>query len=180
MEARDAGRISILFQTNTKAIEPGWITVETPDGESRLPCDRIIARMGSAPPRKFVESIGVKFTSDAKTAYPQLTPTFETSVPGIYVIGALAGYPLIKHCMNQGYDVVEYISGNTTLLPADEPILERNSPAFQVGGQFPSGSNYCATRLRFYAASRFYKCANFCSTAKSEPMARRRKYFGKT
>jgi cGMP-dependent protein kinase 2 len=40
------------------------------------------------------------------------------------VIGALAGYPLIKHCMNQGYDVVEFINGNTTLKPADEPILE--------------------------------------------------------
>ncbi len=39
------------------------------------------------------------------------------------MIGALAGYPLIKHCMNQGYDVVEFISGNTELKPADEPIL---------------------------------------------------------
>jgi CRP-like cAMP-binding protein len=40
------------------------------------------------------------------------------------VIGALAGYPLIKHCMNQGYDVVEFINGNTDLKPADQPILE--------------------------------------------------------
>ena len=40
------------------------------------------------------------------------------------MIGALAGYPLIKHCMNQGYDVVEYICGATDLKPADEPILE--------------------------------------------------------
>jgi CRP-like cAMP-binding protein/ferredoxin-like protein FixX len=36
----------------------------------------------------------------------------------------LAGYPLIKHCMNQGYDVVEFIAGNAELKPADEPILE--------------------------------------------------------
>ncbi|MEY2883053.1 MAG: hypothetical protein RL490_777, partial [Pseudomonadota bacterium] len=27
------------------------------------------------------------------------------------------------HCMNQGHDVVEFINGNTALLPADEPIL---------------------------------------------------------
>src|SRR5690606_10296514 len=32
--------------------------------------------------------------------------------------------PLIKHCMNQGYDVVEFIAGNHDLKPADEPILE--------------------------------------------------------
>ncbi|TNE32810.1 MAG: cyclic nucleotide-binding domain-containing protein, partial [Alphaproteobacteria bacterium] len=48
---------------------------------------------------------------------------FESTTPGIFVIGALAGYPLIKHCMNQGYDVIEFINGNTELKPADEPIL---------------------------------------------------------
>jgi CRP-like cAMP-binding protein/Fe-S-cluster-containing hydrogenase component 2/thioredoxin reductase len=122
--AQDAGRISILSQASPAKVEPGWITIETPDGEARLPCNRVIARMGSAAPRKFVESAGIRFTSEAREAYPQLTPTFETTTPGIYVIGALAGYPLIKHCMNQGYDVVEYIAGNTSLKPADEPILE--------------------------------------------------------
>ena len=45
-------------------------------------------------------------------------------MPGLYIIGALAGYPLIKHCMNQGYDVVENINGNTDLKPADEPLLQ--------------------------------------------------------
>ncbi len=125
MEARDAGRISILTGTSPTKIEKGFITVETPDGSARLPCDRVIARMGSQPPRKFVESMGLKFTSDSPAAFPQLSGSFEGTVPGIYVIGALAGYPLIKHCMNQGYDVIEYISGNMRLKPADEPILEQ-------------------------------------------------------
>jgi cGMP-dependent protein kinase 2 len=122
--ARDTGRLSILSQASPARIEAGWICVETPDGEARLPCDRVIARMGSAAPRKFVESAGIRFTSEAREAFPHLTPTFETTTRGIYVIGALAGYPLIKHCMNQGYDVVEYIAGNASLKPADEPILE--------------------------------------------------------
>jgi cGMP-dependent protein kinase 2 len=122
--ARDAGRMTIMSETNTTLVEPGWITVETPQGSSRHRCDRIIARMGSAPPRGFVEAAGVAFTSEARNAFPQLTATFEGTTPGIYVIGALAGYPLIKHCMNQGHDVVEYINGATDLKPADEPILE--------------------------------------------------------
>ena len=71
-----------------------------------------------------MESIGLEFTSAAREAFPKLSPTFESTVPGIYVIGALAGYPLIKHCINQGYDVVEYIGGAVDLKPADEPILE--------------------------------------------------------
>jgi cGMP-dependent protein kinase 2 len=143
MEAQKAGRISILSEASPSKIEEGWITIETPEGESRLPCHRVIARMGSAAPRGFVESVGatpdpgdlddkgrpklkggIQFSSEARDAFPKLTPQFETTVPGVYAIGALAGYPLIKHCMNQGYDVVEFIAGNTDLKPADEPLLE--------------------------------------------------------
>ena len=124
LEARDLGRIIIRPETTPSSVETGWITFDTRDGEVRVRCDRIIARMGSAPPRKFIEACGIEFTSPDRVAYPILTPTFETTKQGIFVIGALAGYPLIKHCMNQGYDVVEFINGNTTLKPADEPILE--------------------------------------------------------
>ena len=124
-QARDAGRIAILTETSPSKIEPGFMTLDTRDGEARIACDRVIARMGSAAPRKFVESCGIEFTSEDREAFPKLSPTFETTNPGIFVIGALAGYPLIKHCMNQGYDVVEFIAGNTDLKPADEPILEK-------------------------------------------------------
>lgn len=122
---RDAGGLSVMTDTTPQKAEPGYLTLDTRDGETRIRCDRIIARMGSAAPRKFIESCGIEFTSEDREAFPKLTATFEsTTAPGIYIIGALAGYPLIKHCMNQGYDVVEIINGNTTLKPADEPILE--------------------------------------------------------
>ncbi|WP_380878226.1 hypothetical protein ACFB49_16120 [Sphingomonas sp. DBB INV C78] len=122
---RDEGRLSVMTDTSPQKVEPGYLTLDTRDGETRIRCDRIIARMGSAAPRKFIESCGIEFTSEDREAFPKLTSTFESSTaPGIYIIGALAGYPLIKHCMNQGYDVVEIINGNTTLKPADEPILE--------------------------------------------------------
>lgn len=124
LAARDAGRINVMLETTPQKVEPGWITYDTRDGEVRIRCDRIIARMGSAPPRAFVEAWGIEFTSADRVSYPRLSPTFETTNPGIFVIGALAGYPLIKHCMNQGHDVVEFINGNVALKPADEPILE--------------------------------------------------------
>lgn len=119
-----AGRLTIRYETETKAVEPGWITLSTRDGEEKIRCDRIIARIGSAPPRAFVEGCGIAFASADRLAFPTLSPQFESTAPGIFVIGALAGYPLIKHCMNQGYDVIEFINGNTTLKPADEPLLE--------------------------------------------------------
>jgi Fe-S-cluster-containing hydrogenase component 2/CRP-like cAMP-binding protein/thioredoxin reductase len=119
-----AGKLTIRYETETKSVEPGWITLSTRDGEERIRCDRIIARIGSAPPRAFVEGCGIEFASADRLAFPTLSPQFESTAPGIFVIGALAGYPLIKHCMNQGYDVVEFINGNTGLKPADEPLLE--------------------------------------------------------
>ncbi|WP_324261499.1 cyclic nucleotide-binding domain-containing protein [Altererythrobacter sp. H2] len=138
MEAE--GRMTVLVETTAQAINKGEIIFDTRDGEVLAPCDRVIARMGSAPPRAFVEGIcarfedkdgrksiapgtGVQFTSPDRVAYPVLSPTFESTVPGVHVIGALAGYPLIKHCMNQGFDVIEFLNGNRDLKPADEPIL---------------------------------------------------------
>jgi cGMP-dependent protein kinase 2 len=122
--ARDNGRIALMMETTPAKVEPGWLTLDTRDGQQRIRCDRIIARMGSAPPRAFVEQCGIQFSSPDREAFPRISPQFESDVPGIYVIGALAGYPLIKHCMNQGHDVVEFINGNVTLKPADEPILQ--------------------------------------------------------
>ncbi|WP_407876365.1 cyclic nucleotide-binding domain-containing protein [Qipengyuania nanhaisediminis] len=122
-EAERDGRISVRRETSPKEVRDGEMVLETRDGEETIRCDRIIARTGSQPPRGFVEAMGIAFTSEERGAFPKLSPAFETTVPGIHVIGALAGYPLIKHCMNQGYDVIEFLNGNTDLKPADEPIL---------------------------------------------------------
>lgn len=122
-EAEQNGRISIRRETSPSEVKDGELVLETRDGQETIPCGRIIARTGSQAPRKFVEGCGIDFTSDDRAAFPQLTPSFETTQSGIHVIGALAGYPLIKHCMNQGYDVIEFLNGNNDLKPADEPIL---------------------------------------------------------
>lgn len=99
------------------------LVLKTPDGEQRIPCDRIIARLGGVPPREFVEKCGLKFSSKAADASPELSGKYESSVAGLYVVGSLAGYPLIKQAMNQGYDVVEYILGHN-IKPADYPLLQ--------------------------------------------------------
>jgi len=122
-EAEQDGRISVRRETSPAEVKYGELVLETRDGQESIKCDRIIARTSSQPPRGFVEAMGIAFTSEERSAFPKLSPAFETSVPGIHVIGALAGYPLIKHCMNQGYDVIEFLNGNMELKPADEPIL---------------------------------------------------------
>jgi CRP-like cAMP-binding protein/thioredoxin reductase len=105
------------------------LKLNSKEGVVEVPCDRIIARLGATPQREFVESCGVQFPSKDPAAIPQVSPTYESNVPGLYIIGALAGYPLIKQAMNQGYEVVEFIQGRP-VEPADEPILREKFKAF--------------------------------------------------
>lgn len=115
----DEGRVECFYKSNPARIEtsdggerPYVLVLTTESGEAEVPCNRIIARLGAVPQRNFVESFGVEFTSDNPAALPALSEKLESSVPGLYVVGALAGNPLIKHAMNQGYEVVEHILGN--------------------------------------------------------------------
>ncbi len=151
MEAGENGAISIRTETQPKLVEEGWLTLETPTGDEKIECDLIVARLGSVAPRAFVESMGIEFTGSDREAFPKLSPTFETTVPGIYVIGALAGYPLIKHCMNQGYDVVEFINGNTALTPADEKDLAAIFAALPERKSVSAWLDFLRARVRIFA-----------------------------
>jgi thioredoxin reductase (NADPH) len=41
---------------------------------------------------------------------PQLTPDYETTIPGLFIIGELGGLALIKNAVNQGRDCVDTIA----------------------------------------------------------------------
>ncbi len=128
------GDLDCYYDANPVSVTPGEITLSVPDGEVAVHCDRVIARLGAIPPRRFVESCGISFSSDDPAALPELSPTYESNVPGLHIIGALGGYPLIKQAMNQGYEVVEFIVGNE-IKPADEPLLEEKfGPLLSRGG----------------------------------------------
>jgi CRP-like cAMP-binding protein/thioredoxin reductase/Fe-S-cluster-containing hydrogenase component 2 len=140
------GDIQHLANCEPKAVEPGYLVLDTADGAGiRLKCDRLIARIGALPPRRFVESCGVVFPNDSPTAYPAVSETYESQIPGLYIVGALAGYPLIKHCLNQGYEVIEYIQGNP-IPPADEPLIQEKLD--HVGVNMKVGELVAAVRER--------------------------------
>lgn len=144
------GDILAFSNAEPKQIEPGYLVLQTREGEARIKCDRIIARIGALPPRKFVESCGVAFPSDSPTAYPPVSETYESQVPGLYIVGALAGYPLIKHCLNQGYEAVEYILGNN-IEPADAPLIKAKLEQAQVAMTVPELVATVRDRLPLFA-----------------------------
>jgi Fe-S-cluster-containing hydrogenase component 2/thioredoxin reductase len=100
----------------------GTVTLNTARGDETLTCNRIVARLGSIPPRQFVERCGIQLPNSDPEAIPELDSQYQCNVDGLYIIGALAGYPLIKQGMNQGFDVIEYIKGKS-VKPVDHPLL---------------------------------------------------------
>ena len=120
--AIEAGRVECAFNSAPQRIEPGKITLKSKEGVVEYPCDRVIARLGADPPRRLLEACGIVFAKDSRSDFPDVSETYETAVPGIYAIGAIAGYPLIKQCMNQGYEVIQTIAGQP-VEPADEGLL---------------------------------------------------------
>jgi len=125
-KAIEDGKLTCLFNTKPVAAEntPAGkrLRVATAEGETELAVDRVIARLGATPPRAFVEATGVQFPNKDPNSVPAVSPQYESNVPGLYIIGALAGFPLIKQAMNQGYEVVEFIEGRA-VEPADAPLL---------------------------------------------------------
>jgi CRP-like cAMP-binding protein/thioredoxin reductase/Fe-S-cluster-containing hydrogenase component 2 len=136
-------RIETRVSTRVERVEeqaggdfPLVVQAQTPQGLEAIECHRVIARLGANPPRQLLERFGVKFPNSDQTAVPQLSEQYESNVPGMYIIGALAGYPLIKQAMNQGYEVIEYILDNP-IEPADEALLKEK---FAQVPQVPSVS----------------------------------------
>lgn len=121
--AISSGALRCFFNATVARIEPEHLAVNTPDGEVEVPCTRVIARLGCVPPRKFIEGMGIQFPSPEPSAVPVVNERYESNVPGLYILGALIGYPLIKQAINQGFEVIEHICGRP-VQPADQPLLE--------------------------------------------------------
>jgi Fe-S-cluster-containing dehydrogenase component/thioredoxin reductase len=127
-----SGEIAYLTNASADRFESDGAVFRTKEGaEVKVPCDLVIGRLGATPPRDFLEAIGIAFPSADKEAIPDVSDKYESNVPGIYMVGALVGYPLIKNCMNQGFEVVEHILG-ADVKPADEPVLAEKFR--EVGG----------------------------------------------
>lgn len=158
MSAVTKGRIETRVSTWTERIDscteaefPLVFVAHTSQGLEHIKCHRIIARLGATPPRQLVESFGVHFPSSDLAAVPQLSEQYESNVPGLYIVGILAGYPLIKQAMNHGYEVIEYIQGNQ-VEPADEALLKEKFSGVPCIGSVSEGIELIRRTLPLFAS----------------------------
>ncbi|HBF96917.1 MAG TPA: hypothetical protein DDW95_00070, partial [Alphaproteobacteria bacterium] len=61
--AIEKGELECLYSASPVLVEDDGIILKTPQGETKVACNRVIARLGAIPPRKFVESCGIEFPS---------------------------------------------------------------------------------------------------------------------
>ena len=130
LKAIEDGSIECYYNAGPERVDAlsvgrkkGRMILNTAKGKAQILVDRVIARLGATAPRGFVEGCGVVFPNKDPAAVPAISAQYESNVKGLYIVGALGGYPLIKQAMNQGYEVVEYILGNK-VEPADAPLLK--------------------------------------------------------
>jgi CRP-like cAMP-binding protein/thioredoxin reductase/Fe-S-cluster-containing hydrogenase component 2 len=122
-----SGELSIYFNTVVKEVTTKFISLNVRGELTRIPANLTILKLGADAPRSFFESMGVRYDSHERDARPILSPAHETSVPGLFLIGAASGRDLIKLGMNQGYEVVEHLLGHE-VVPADEDVLKARLP----------------------------------------------------
>jgi Fe-S-cluster-containing dehydrogenase component/CRP-like cAMP-binding protein/thioredoxin reductase len=125
------------------------VIVRTPAGDIAHVCHRVITRLGAVAPRRFIEPIGVRYLGAEADALPELSARYESSVPGLFIIGALAGYPLIKQALNQGYEVIEHLAGHP-VEPADNPILAAKLSAVPAGDGVDARLEFIRERVRMF------------------------------
>ncbi|HEX8409187.1 MAG TPA: cyclic nucleotide-binding domain-containing protein [Thermoanaerobaculia bacterium] len=122
-----SNRMTVYFNTTVKQVFDGYCDLNVRGEVTRVPAELLFLKLGADAPRKFFESVGIKYSGDGADARPILSQVHESSVPGLFLIGAASGRDLIKLGMNQGWEVVEHLMGRE-VEPADEAVLKERLP----------------------------------------------------
>ncbi len=104
------GKVTVLFNSEVVRIEKEHVELAFPDAVKQTPNDFVFTLIGADLPYSTLEKLGVAFKEEDGQKIPQVSERYETSVPGLYLVGSAAGRPLIKRAINQGHDVILHIA----------------------------------------------------------------------
>ncbi len=111
------GSIAARFDTNVAEIRPTSVMVEGPAGSEELPADGVFLLTGYISDNRLLRASGVELNPE--TCGPRHDPeTFESNVPGLYVIGAMvagkaSGRIFIENGRFHGQVVIDRIAERT-------------------------------------------------------------------
>jgi len=107
--------ITAYFNSEVIKIEPKTVTIKTPQGETTIENDFVVALTGYRPDFGFLNSIGITLSEDEKKL-PKYNPeTMETNIPGIFLAGVICGGMethkwFIENSRIHATQIIEYIS----------------------------------------------------------------------
>ncbi len=85
------GSIKAYFNSNVKEIKEQELIISTPEGETHVANDYVLALTGYKPNFAFLEKIGVQLSQDGKY-YPKYNQqTMETNVENLFLAGVICG-----------------------------------------------------------------------------------------
>jgi thioredoxin reductase (NADPH) len=107
-----AGEIAVRWNATVEEITPREVTVRAPEGNARLPADRVFLLTGYRPDFALLSAIGI--TLDPETKRPAHDPeTLETNVKGVHIAGSLTAGTFISEVFieNGRYDGEKIFGG---------------------------------------------------------------------
>lgn len=97
-------KITPLFGTNVSSIGKRSAEINYADGrKDKVAVDYVFILVGSKPNTEFLEKAGIALDKEGRPEHDK--DTFETSVPGIYAIGDLAGTATIVPAVYAGFTI---------------------------------------------------------------------------
>ncbi len=87
----EEGSIKAYYNSTVKEIKPREIIIDTPEGETILENDFVLALTGYMPNFAFLEKLGIALSDDAKRIPSYDPETMETNVHGLFLAGVICG-----------------------------------------------------------------------------------------
>lgn len=87
----EEGSIRAYFSSTVTEIRPGELVIQTPEGQTVLPNDFVLALTGYQPNFEFLKAAGVRLSEDGRMLPDYDPDTMQTNVPGLYLAGVICG-----------------------------------------------------------------------------------------
>ncbi len=98
--------VKVLLKHKAVGLSEQGLVCETPKGEAVIEGEKILVAVGRVPNTEALEGF------ELAGRYVKVNERFETSVPGVYAVGDVAGPPLLAHKASaEGLAVVEALAG---------------------------------------------------------------------
>lgn len=87
----EEGSVKAYYNATVKEIRKDEIIIDTPEGNTTLENDYVLALTGYMPNFEFLEKLGIKLSNDEKRLPNYNSETMETNISGLYLAGVICG-----------------------------------------------------------------------------------------